>query len=111
MIITSFAVAFTKSWKLTLVTGTVFPYMLITSGAFAAVNTNVEAKVSHFLSQASGIAEEALSSILNITAMGAADKMVTRFDALLTKAYPYMIRIGPIQAGMFGNSTSEIAQI
>ncbi|ORY00236.1 multidrug resistance protein [Clohesyomyces aquaticus] len=103
MIVTSFVIAFIKNWKLTLVTATIVPYMVITTGFFGALSTQTEAKSNAILEEAAGVAEEALSSILNITAMGAQDKLVRRFDGYLGRASKYLKRMGPLMAGIYGN--------
>ncbi|KAH7124162.1 multidrug resistance protein 14 [Dendryphion nanum] len=103
MILCSFVVAFTRSWKLTLVTATSLPYLIIVVGFFGGMSANVEAKVNEILNQASGIAEEALSSILNIAAMGASEKIVRRFDVQVKSSMPHFRRIGPLQAIIYGN--------
>lgn len=104
MILSAFIIAFTKNWKLTLVTATIVPYMIITTGIFGGMSAKVEAKVNEILNHASGVAEEALSSILNVTAMGASEKIVRRFDAYLKDAMRHFKRIGPLQACIYGNS-------
>ncbi|KAF1996279.1 multidrug resistance protein 14 [Amniculicola lignicola CBS 123094] len=103
MILCSFIIAFTRSWKLTLVTATVVPYMVLSTGLFGGLSTQTEVKVNKILGDASGIVEEALSSILNVTAMGASEKLVRRFDLYLKDAMRYFKRIGPYMAGIYGN--------
>ncbi|KAF2187080.1 multidrug resistance protein [Zopfia rhizophila CBS 207.26] len=103
MVTSAFIISFTRNWKLTLVTATMVPYMIVSTGFFGGLSTNVETKVNEKLSNASGVAEEALSSILNITAMGAKEKIVQIFDVHLKEATRYFKRIGPLQAGIYGN--------
>lgn len=104
MILTSFIISFTKSWKLTLVIATVLPYMVLMTGFFGGWNAKEEAKVNEILNHASGVAEEALSSVLNVTALGASEKIVARFDVHLKQASRFFKRIGPLQACIYGNS-------
>ncbi|KAF2463015.1 multidrug resistance protein [Lindgomyces ingoldianus] len=103
MILSSFVIAFTKNWKLTLVTATIVPYMVMSTMIFGALSTQTESKGNEILDTAAGVAEEALSSILNITAMGASEKMVRRFDEYLRKSSTFLKRIGPYMAGIYGN--------
>ncbi|OCK85136.1 ABC transporter [Lepidopterella palustris CBS 459.81] len=103
MIITAFAIAFSRSWKLTLVVATIVPYMIFTTGFLGWLNTRIETKIKEILSKSSGIAEEALSSIINVTALGAQDKIVQKFRHNLDMAKPYASKIGPIQATIYGN--------
>lgn len=104
MILTAFVISFTRGWKLTLVVATIVPYMVVSTGFFGGLSTQAEGKVQETLSTAAGVAEEALSSILNITALGASEKIVGRFDVYLKDAMKSFRRIGPLQACIYGNS-------
>jgi ATP-binding cassette subfamily B (MDR/TAP) protein 1 len=103
MIIGAFAVAFTKSWRMTLVVGTNIPYILITTMIFGSVNSFFEKKQREKYGEASKIAEEALSSVSTITALGAKDKIVQNFNVPIMGASRLGIKIGPVQAAMYGN--------
>lgn len=103
MITVSFVISFTKGWKLTLVTATIVPYMIITTGFFGGLSAKVEAKVNESLNHGSGVAEEALSSILNVTSLGASTKIVRRYEVYLKEASAAFKRIGPLQACIYGN--------
>jgi ATP-binding cassette subfamily B (MDR/TAP) protein 1 len=103
MILTSFIISFTRNWKLTLVTATVVPYMMVSTGFFGSLNAAAEGKLNQALSRASGVAEEALSSILNITALGAKTKILQRFDVHTKQAKHYSLRLGPLMALIYGN--------
>jgi ATP-binding cassette subfamily B (MDR/TAP) protein 1 len=78
--------------------------MIVTTGIFGGWSAKNEAKVNDILNHASGVAEEALSSILNVTAMGASEKIVARFDVYVKKAMRLFKQIGPLQACLYGNS-------
>src|SRR5207249_1808487 len=86
MIIGAFAIAFTKSWKMTLVVGTTIPYILITTMILGSIDSFFETKQRQKYSEASKIAEEALSSVSSITALGAKDKIVRNFNVPLATA-------------------------
>ena len=103
MIITAFVISFTKSWKMTLVVGTTVPYLLMVTMVLGSLDSMFEKKIREVLSRASSIAEEALSSIINVTALGAKDKIVERFKRILAVASSYAIRRGPINASIYGN--------
>jgi len=108
MILSAFVISFVKGWKLTLVTATVVPYMVVSTGFFGGLSTKVEGKVNEMISKAAGVAEEALSSIFNLTAMGASEKIIQKFDVYLKDATKYFKRIGPLQACIYGNSKLPI---
>lgn len=78
--------------------------MVITTGYFGGLSAVTEAKVNEMLNHGYGVAEEALSSILNVTALGAADKIVDRFDVYFKDAMRLARKIGPLQACIYGNS-------
>jgi ATP-binding cassette, subfamily B (MDR/TAP), member 1 len=68
-----------------------------------SLDSKMEKKMREVYSEASSVAEEALASILNVTALGAKDKIVQRFRRTLTAAGRYSIRRGPIEASIYGN--------
>lgn len=103
MIITAFVIAFTKSWKMTLVVGTTIPYVMLVTIFLGSMVSMLEKKQRGVYSKASSIAEEALSSIVNVTALGAKDRIVEKFKRILTIASRYAIRRGPIEASIYGN--------
>ncbi|KAF2270424.1 multidrug resistance protein [Lojkania enalia] len=103
MILSAFVISFTRGWRLTLVVATTVPYMVLSTGFFGGLSTKMEGKTTEILSTAAGVAEEALSSILNITAMGASEKIVRRFDVHLKEAMLFFRRLGPLQSCIYGN--------
>lgn len=103
----AFIISFIKSWKLTLATATMVVYIVLATGFFGGLNATVEAKIGESLNQASGVAEEALSSVLTVTALGASEKMVGRFTVYVKAAMRYFKHMGPLQACIYGNSESR----
>lgn len=103
MVITAFGIAFSKSWKLTLVVATVIPYMIITTVILASADTKVEKKVLGYLSKSSSIAEEALSNVMNISALGAKEKVLKKFNGPIKVASTLGIWRGPLQSTIYGN--------
>jgi ATP-binding cassette subfamily B (MDR/TAP) protein 1 len=77
--------------------------VLFTTGALASADTKVERKAREVLSDASSIAEEALSSVMNVAALGAKDKILDRFKRPIAVASRWGIRRGPLQATIYGN--------
>jgi ATP-binding cassette, subfamily B (MDR/TAP), member 1 len=103
MIIGAFAIAFTKSWKMTLVVGTSIPYVLIVTMLLGGIDSKFETKRGEQNTEAAKISEEALSSVSTITALGARDKIVKSFNVPVTAASRYTLKIGPVQASIYGN--------
>jgi ATP-binding cassette subfamily B (MDR/TAP) protein 1 len=103
MIIGAFGIGFAKSWRLTLVIGTTLIWMIGVTMVLGATDSKLQSKQRAIYSQASMIAEEALSSILSITALGAKDRIIERFKRPLAKACRIQLRIGPVQASIYGN--------
>jgi ATP-binding cassette subfamily B (MDR/TAP) protein 1 len=103
MIIGAFGIGFAKSWRLTLVISTTLIWMIGGTMVLGTADSKLQTKQRAIYSQASTIAEEALSSILSITALGAKDRIIERFKRPLVKATRMELRIGPIQASIYGN--------
>ncbi|KAF2726754.1 multidrug resistance protein [Polyplosphaeria fusca] len=103
MVITAFTIAFTRNWKLTLVSATVVPYMVVSIGFFGGWSAQTEQEEGESVSKAAGIAEEALSSIQSITALGASEKVVRKVNVHLTQASRLFKHTSILQAGIYGN--------
>ena len=69
MIIGAFGIGFAKSWRLTLVISTTLIWMIGVTMVLGTTDSKLQSKQRAIYSQASTIAEEALSSILSITAL------------------------------------------
>jgi ATP-binding cassette subfamily B (MDR/TAP) protein 1 len=104
MMVCALIIGFTQNWKLMFATITPIPWVIVTTGYFGGLNAKVQSQVSTTLNLASGIAEEALSSAVNITAMGAADKIVRRYAEHITQGMRQWTPTGPIFAFIYGNS-------
>jgi len=103
MLCTAFVIAFTKSWRLTVVTATIIPYMIFTTGLLSFLNTGLEKKMRAIYLTASGMVEEWLGSVPTVTALGAADKVAVRYKEVTRECKNLGIKMGPLEAGMFGN--------
>jgi ATP-binding cassette subfamily B (MDR/TAP) protein 1 len=103
MLITGFAIAFTKSWKMTLVVGTVIPYAIVSTLILGSFESRSEKNQKEVYSKAASIAEEALTSVVNITALCAKNKIVEKFKRVLVAASRYGIKKGTIEASIYGN--------
>ena len=96
MLVSAFIVAFTKSWKLTLVTGTTLPAVVLLVGITVVLDQKLEAQILDVYSKAGSLAEEALGSVRNVVAFGAQDKMSKRYAAYLETAKQLGVKKGPV---------------
>jgi ATP-binding cassette subfamily B (MDR/TAP) protein 1 len=103
MIITAFVIGLTKNWKLTLACLTVIPYNAIVTGTLVTIDTRIEGNMKAIYSEASTVVEEVLSSICNVTALGAVDKIVRRFEGYVKQATKRLAFHGAIWASLYGN--------
>lgn len=90
MLISAFVVAFISGWKLTLVTATTLPAVVIAITITVVLDGKLESKISDIYTKAAGLAEEALSSVRNVTALGANAKFHKRYDTYLDQAKGYV---------------------
>jgi ATP-binding cassette, subfamily B (MDR/TAP), member 1 len=103
MLTAAFVVAFTKQWKLTLVTATTLPAAVIAVGITVALDARLETKILEIYSKAGGLVEEALGSIRIITAFNASTKLQKKYDAYLEAAKKFGVKKGPVLGVMFSS--------
>ena len=96
MLTSAFIVAFVQGWKLTLVTATTLPAAVIAVGITIALDARLEGKILEIYAKAGGLVEEALGSIRIVTAFGAHEKLLRKYEAYLEVAKTYGVRKGPI---------------
>jgi ATP-binding cassette subfamily B (MDR/TAP) protein 1 len=86
MTITGLIVAFTQDWKLTLITSTIMPAMIIIVGITIAIDSMQESRILAIYSQASSFAEEVLGTVKTVYAFGAVSDLASKFDEWLDAA-------------------------
>lgn len=96
MMATAYVVAFTRQWKLSLVTATTMPATVLIVGVTVILDARLEAKILDIYAKAGGLVEEALGSIRIVTAFGARHKLQKQYDAYLDQAKKFGIRKGPV---------------
>ena len=96
MLTSAFVVAFTQGWKLALVTATTLPAAVIAVGITVALDARLEAKILDVYAKAGGLVEEALGSVRIVTAFGAHEKLLKKYEAYLEVAMAYGVKKGPI---------------
>ncbi|KAJ9160641.1 ABC transporter protein AtrC [Coniochaeta hoffmannii] len=96
MFVAAFVVAFTRQWKLTLVTATTLPVLFIGFRVTFGLDAKIEAEILSIYNRAGGLAEEALSTIRVVTAFDASSKLSRKYDDALAAAQKLGFRKGPI---------------
>jgi ATP-binding cassette subfamily B (MDR/TAP) protein 1 len=96
MLIAAFCVAFSQNWKLTLVTATTLPAVIILVGLTVFFDQKLEAQILDIYSKAGGLAEEALGSVRNVVAFGAYEKLAAKYGAYMDTAKALGIKKGPL---------------
>jgi len=98
MFFSSFIIALTVQWKLSLITMTTIPAIFVAMGAAVSIDSVYEVKINHFYSEAAALALEAIGSVRTIHAFWASEKMVQKYDAYLEKAH----QIGKKKSPLYG---------
>lgn len=86
MFFSSFIVALTIQWKLSLIVMSTIPAIFIITGICLVVETKQESKILRLYSRAGVLAQEALSSVRTIHAFNSQSKMSKKYDEYLEKA-------------------------
>ena len=103
MMISSFAIALTKNWKLGLSCFSVIPYTLLVTGILTSMDAKIESNIRNLYSKASTLTEEALSSPTTIISLGAVEKIVNKYKTFVKRASSVDLWRGPLQACTYGN--------
>ena len=99
---TAFVIGFIKYWKLTLIlSSTVFAIVTVMGfGSTFIIKYNKQSLESYALGGT--VAEEVISSIRNATAFGTQDKLARQYDAHLTEAEKWGLKLKTVLAIMIG---------
>lgn len=101
-IVASLIVAFIKSWSLTLVTGSVIVFIMITVSILLPFIVKGHARQTTAETKSSSIASEAFSSIRMVAACGAESQVTKRFAIWADTAKNHGQKTAPIVAAQFG---------
>ncbi|KAJ8113541.1 hypothetical protein OPT61_g4346 [Boeremia exigua] len=82
-----FIVALAVQWKLALIVMTIIPAIVLITGSCISLDAPIEARVTEIYSQASTLAQDAISSIRTIHAFGAQKKIVDKYETYLQRAH------------------------
>lgn len=106
MLVAAFCVAFSQQWKLTLVTATTLPAVLILVGSTVVQSQKIEQQILQIYTKAGGLAEEALGSVRNVVAFGAHDKLAAKYGAYMDSARTLGIKLGPLLGVQYSSEFS-----
>ncbi|KAI9654359.1 MAG: hypothetical protein M1821_006675 [Bathelium mastoideum] len=84
--VAAFAVAFAVQWKLTLITLSIVPTILIVVAICVGIEMRNEAKILDIYGRAGALAEEVFSSMRNVHAFWAHPRLAGKYDDLLLQA-------------------------
>ena len=87
MFFSSFIVALSVQWKLSLITMSIIPVLLIVTGVCIMIDSIQETRITKIYSRAASHAQETLSSMRTVQAFWAQKKMVARYDEFLQQAH------------------------
>ncbi|KAB2569811.1 Multidrug resistance protein 1 [Lasiodiplodia theobromae] len=85
--ISAVVIALVKQWKLTLITITIMPVILIAIGLTVGLDAVLETQILEIYSQAGALAEDIFSSVRNVHAFWMRPKLVEKYDGYLQKAH------------------------
>jgi ATP-binding cassette subfamily B (MDR/TAP) protein 1 len=82
----AFIVAFAIQWKLTFITLSIVPTILIITGITITIETKLDAKINHIYLKAGLLAEEVFSSMRTVHAFWLQPLLSRQYDTLLAEA-------------------------
>lgn len=85
-LIVAIIIALVTQWKLTLITITIAPVIIIVIGTVIGMDVKVEAKLLDLYAKAGTLAEDVISSVRSVQAFWMRPKLVKKYDEYLEKA-------------------------
>lgn len=101
-IITAIVVAFTYSWRVTLVTASCVLFIALAVGIFLPFIMKGTSRHTKAETKAGAVATEAFSAIRMIYACGAQERMVQRYSRFVIESKTHGIATSPFMAAQFG---------
>lgn len=80
-------IALVTQWKLTLITITIAPIIIIVIGTVIGMDAGVESKLLNLYAKAGSLAEDVISSVRSVHAFWMRPKLVKKYDEYLEKAH------------------------
>jgi ATP-binding cassette subfamily B (MDR/TAP) protein 1 len=99
--VSAFVIAFVVQWKLTLITISIVPTIIIVVGMSVYLDTTNEAQMLPIYSKASSLAEEVFSTIRTVHAFWLNPLLLGKYDKLLGDGMQIGMKKNPIYAVMF----------
>lgn len=99
--VAAFAVAFAVQWKLTLITISIVPLIVIVTAVCFAIDTKQEHAIMNAYSKGGLLAAEVFSSIRNAHAFWAYGRMLERYQGILQRARRLGLKKSPNYAVLF----------
>ncbi|KAL1846441.1 hypothetical protein Plec18170_009167 [Paecilomyces lecythidis] len=87
--VAAFIVAFLAQWKLTLITLSIVPIILILTIVMSGIDAAIEANILDLYAQAGTLAEDVIASIKNVKAFWMMPQLVLKYDKYLEKAHEH----------------------
>lgn len=84
--VTAFIIAFAVQWKLTLITISIVPVIIVVTAVCVGIDAKQEGRILSIYSEAGTLAEEAFSSIATVHAFWLQPIMINRHEKLLADA-------------------------
>lgn len=84
--ISGFAVAFAVQWKLTLITASVVPTIIIVTAITVIIDIGYEGRMLSIYGKAGSVAEEVFASMRTVHAFWLQPKLLRRYDSMLAEA-------------------------
>lgn len=102
--ISAFAIAFTYSWKLTLVSCSILPFILIVYSILVPIFIKKQKSMEHADEKASSIASEVFGSLRMVVACGAESRMAARYSGWIEESRKRGLKMGWTTAAQFAPS-------
>ncbi|KAF2101316.1 P-loop containing nucleoside triphosphate hydrolase protein [Rhizodiscina lignyota] len=99
--VSAFVVAFAVQWKLTLITLSIVPTIVIVTTVCIAFDAKIEGRIQPLYAQAGQLAEEAFGSIANVHAFWSHPKMAAMYDTYLSAVRKDALNKSPIYGAIF----------
>jgi ATP-binding cassette subfamily B (MDR/TAP) protein 1 len=99
--VSAFIIAFIVQWKLTLITITIVPTIIIAVGLCIGIDTKNEAQLLPIYSKAGKLAEEVFSTVRTVHAFWLNPLLSRKYDQYLDQAMVVGLKKSPIYAVLF----------
>lgn len=101
LIVTATIIAFTYSWKLTLVTSSVIVFVILVYGSTVPITIKMQKEVEHADAKASSIAGEVLGSMRMIVACGAESRVAKKYSGWIQESQKRGLKMSPMMGVQF----------